>query len=155
MQTIPAVQRVQALEGSIYKCHRCGENHQSNISRFRFLNCRACGKEVHIAKVCCSSRPKLNSRKPLKSSQLQRKGQGQTIHSVVKDSLPPDSEALVVASLSVFSEKTLNIYSSGLDLKPSDVSLRIYSGELLLVIEMLDVEITYGPQQATLLLIVV
>ena len=77
------------------------------------------------------------------------------MHSVVKDSLPPDSEALVVASLSVFSEKTLNIYSSGLDLKPSDVSLRIYSGELLLVIEMLDVEITYGPQQATLLLIVV
>ena len=59
------------------------------------------------------------------------------------------------ASLSIVSEETLNIFSSGLDLKPTDVSLRMYTGEPLLVIGMLDVEVTYGPQQATLSLIVV
>ena len=59
------------------------------------------------------------------------------------------------ASLSIVSEKTLNIFSSGLDLKPTDVSLRMYTGEPLPVIGMLDVEVTYGPQEATLPLIVV
>ena len=43
---------------------------------------------------------------------------------------------------------------SGLDLKPADVSLCMYS-KLLPVIGMLDVEVTYGPQQATLPWIVV
>ena len=92
-KTIPAVQCVQALEGSPCTCHRCGENHQLNVCRFRFINCRACGKKGHISKVCRSSGPKLDSRKPLKHLQS-RKGQGQTrptMHSVVKDSPPPDS----------------------------------------------------------------
>ena len=59
------------------------------------------------------------------------------------------------ASLSIVSEETLNIFSSGLNLKPTDVSLRMYTGEPLPVIGMLDVEVTYGLQQATLPLIVV
>ena len=58
-------------EGSPCTCHRCG-NHQSNVCRFRFVNCRACGKKGHIAKVC---RSKLDSRKPPKHPQSQRKGQ--------------------------------------------------------------------------------
>ena len=191
------MQRVQVLEGSPCTCHRCGGNHQLNVCRFRFLNCQACGKKGHIAKVCRCSRPKLDSRKPLKHPQSQRKSQGQTrptMHSVVKDSPPPDSQALVVdteptpdtynlftvtngakplmvkvqvkkqevpmeidtgASLSIVSEETLNIFSSGLDLKPTDVSLRMCTGEPVPVIGMLDVEVTYGPQQATLPLIVV
>ena len=137
----------------------------------------------------------MDSRKLLKHSQSQRKGQGQTnptMHSVVKDSPPPDSQALVVnteltpdtynlftvtngakllmvkvqvnkqeipmeidtgAFLSIVSEETLNIFSTGLDLKPTDVSLRMYTGEPLPVIGMLDVEVTYGPQQATIPLI--
>ena len=59
------------------------------------------------------------------------------------------------ASLTIISEETLNISFGGLDLKPTNVSLRMYTGEPLLVIGMLDVEVTYGPQQATLPIIVV
>ena len=58
-------------------------------------------------------------------------------------------------SLSIVSEETFNTFSSGLDLKPTDVSLRMDTGEPLPVIGMLDVEVTYGPQEATLPLIVV
>ena len=49
-KTVPAVQRVQALEGSPCTCHRCGGNHQSNVCRFRFVNCRACGKKAILQK---------------------------------------------------------------------------------------------------------
>ena len=46
------------------------------------------------------------------------------------------------ASLLTVSEETLNIFASELDLKPTDVSLHIYSGEPLPFIGMLDVEVT-------------
>ena len=58
-------------------------------------------------------------------------------------------------SLSIVSEETLNTFSSGLDLKPTDVLLRMYTGESLPIIGMLDVEVTYRPQEALLPLIVV
>ena len=59
------------------------------------------------------------------------------------------------ASLSIVSEETLNIFSSGLDLKPTEVSLFLYTGEPLPVIGMLDVEVICRLQQASLPLIVV
>ena len=59
------------------------------------------------------------------------------------------------ASLTIVSVETLNIFSSGLDLKPTDASLHMYTGEPLPIIRMLDLEVAYGSQQATLPLIVV
>ena len=69
-KTVQAVQRVQWVEGSPCTCHRCGGNHQSNVCRFHLVNWRACGNKGHIGKVCCSSRPKFDSSKPLKHPQL-------------------------------------------------------------------------------------
>ena len=52
------------------ECYRCGGNHRSTTCRFRTADCRYCGKQGHIARVC-RSRLRASAKKttPSKSPQ--------------------------------------------------------------------------------------
>ena len=50
-KTVPAVQRVQPLEGSPCTCHRCGGNHQSNVSSLRFANYEHVARKAILQKM--------------------------------------------------------------------------------------------------------
>ena len=104
-KAIPAHQSVQRLNQidrskSTFRtmiCYRCGANHAATTCRFRSVQCHACGKIGHIAKVC-RSKPRAGKRPPPKNP----KGNG--VHSVSHNSCSPETTRDELASSSKQSE---------------------------------------------------
>ena len=71
------------------------------------------------------------------------------------NSKPRQMEVDTGASLSIISEETFNKEFNQTELKPTDITLQMYSGEPLTILEMMDTEIVYNDQSSISPLIVV
>uniref|UniRef100_A0A1X7VUA5 CCHC-type domain-containing protein n=1 Tax=Amphimedon queenslandica TaxID=400682 RepID=A0A1X7VUA5_AMPQE len=62
-------QREQHKTPKEVECYRCGGRHYATHCRFKDVDCRSCGKEAHLAKVCRSS--KKRSQQPVTLETIQ------------------------------------------------------------------------------------
>ena len=82
---------VQHLQSKRYTCYHCGGNHLTNICSFKSVECRACGKIGHIARVC-KSKIRQTSRQPSRGALKQPAGackpQPKPVHFLSSDQSP-------------------------------------------------------------------
>ena len=158
-------------------CHRCGGTHLANTSQFQSYDCHKCGKKGHLGKVC-----KSNSQQ--KSKQATNQISLDTESSQDSDIIPPSNDEaytlfslggktspIVVtvhvnshplllevdtgAALSIINKTTFERNFPDLSLKPSNISLKTYTGEQLQVLGTIDVTAKYKDRIETLPLVVV
>ena len=160
--------------GSSVQCYRCGGNHHQSNCRFREAECHACKKKGHIARVC---RSKSNTKKALKVSEDQCQSSETSDEEILavfstatsKSASEPMSVIVQVnqreltmevdtgASVSLISEATYKqLWQDNCPkLNRTTVKLRTYSGEMLVVLGSITVDINYRSQEAQLPLLVV
>lgn len=155
-------------------CYCCGKaDHRKAQCKFKDYTCNNCGLTGHLQRVCRKPR----SRKPTKSQPAQKvktvasddpaSEEVDTILQVgvprtkplkveVKlDGKPLSMELDTGASVSLVSEATFRSLYKYRPIRQSGVRLRTYSGEMLKVVGETEVLVSYGDQQAELLLVVV
>ncbi len=84
-------------------CYRCGGRHQSSECRFRDVDCRACGKKGHIARVC---RSKGKETKPVST---ERKMSVQLAHHLRDDEDKEEEEVYSMFKVSASKAKPLYV----------------------------------------------
>ena len=160
-------------------CYRCGGSHLANKCRFIKERWRACGKMGHIARVCRSKNankvPTKESKKNIRSPTTNTVDDTMTDDETNEESDPVytlpvapikiqvmanghdiEMELDTGAAVSLMSERTFHkIFKNELELKPSTVILRSYSGHRLEVLVVVDLTITHHAQTARLPLVVV
>ncbi|XP_019859677.1 PREDICTED: uncharacterized protein K02A2.6-like [Amphimedon queenslandica] len=161
-------------------CYRCGGAHFAHKCRFIKEKCRACGKIGHIARVCRSKTAgKGPAREPFKrdvrtnaiddnATDEESEEESYPVYTLPSSKVAPIKVQIVAnghnmemeldtgAAVSLISESTFNrIFKGEVELKPSSVVLRSYSGHKLDVLGVIDLVITHNTQTASLPLVVV
>ena len=164
-------------ETNKYSCIRCGGHHLATFCRFQNVECRACKKKGHLARMCLSKqRRAMSNSKPSKPSSNQAnyvegvvKGDPEeedcyTMFALTSNSSEPYKVTMNVegselnmevdtgASKSIMSEETYKSLcgrSKHLVLEDTSVRLRTYTGESLSVLGQMN------QQEAVLPLLVI
>ena len=161
-------------------CYRCGQaDHTAAACRFKTAHCHNCNKIGHIAAVCRQKKQRSTPKSSIKGKKprgIQSVRQGQESGSseedlgmkvircprgkpMVMDLMlnggPLTMELDTGAAVSLVSSQVLQSLLPGAKLRPSTAPLYTYSGDCLEVQGLVEVEVGYGTQQATLLLYVV
>ena len=151
-------------------CYRCGKlGHYALICKHKKTVCNTCGKVGHLQKVCRSkqSRPIRKLQKNINNVQDDATDEYQLLNMTSPGKATPwnvavDIEGITVsmqldtgASKSLMSESTFRELWPGKNLSPSQVRLCSYSGEPILVLGSVDVNVTYKTQCHKVPLIVV
>jgi len=155
-------------------CYCCGKaDHRKAQCKFKDYTCNNCGLTGHLQPVCRKPR----SRKPTKSQPAQKvktvasdDPAGEEVDTILHvgvprakplkvevklDGKPLSMELDTGASVSLVSEATFRSLYKYRPIRQSGVRLRTYSGEMLKVVGEMEVLVSYGDQQAELLLVVV
>ena len=162
-------------------CYRFGGKHNAASCKYKGSECHFCGKKGHLAKVCKSKaraqqqHPKLPGANQIKNThQLTDNKELVTLesneyfmfHSTCGDTKPyvvnmqVNGIDLVMevdtgAALSVISEQTYNnLWSDPPQLQASTSVLKTYTGEVIRVKGLIEVDVIYKEQKASLSLIV-
>ena len=156
-------------------CYRCGAKHNPDQCRFKSVNCHACGKLGHIAKVCRTKKKFQNSDSDGTSKSTHQVvelssntteynllpigcQEGRPLQTTVKlEGHPFVMEVDTGAAVSLINE---NVYKSSpvlrrLPLQSSSTQLRTYTGEGITVKGELSVAVQSDSQVLTLPLLVV
>jgi predicted aspartyl protease len=163
-------------------CYRCGRgNHSPANCKFRNSRCHACGKIGHIAPVCKSKSPVKPGVAPrqkkyptnlveapiMASDESDSSDTDYKIHQLGKTSADPiivsiqingkmlDMEVDTGAAFSVISETTGKHIFARKKLNPSDLKLKTYTDENMVVTGTLNVRVHYTNQNKKLKLVVV
>ena len=161
-------------QGQPRDCYRCGEKHTPWDCKFKDQSCRYCKKLGHIAKVCHKKaqqqkmRPDKRPTNKVKQSEdlddshtlhhMEGKGKSQPpyIISVSLDGRSTQMEVDTSATLSLMSETTYRkLWKVPPNLKLTTARLSTYSGQRLVVLGTLSVEVKYEAQQVVLSILVV
>ena len=162
-------------------CHRClGNNHSPQMCPFKQAECNKCHKKGHIAKAC---RTKRNGRKTEPGSRTRKanyvmtnpneheqatptddptynlftvagSGQDSILMEVTINGTPVQMELDTGASLSLLSKSTYEQIPS-LQLQPTDVQLKTYTGEVVQILGEVKVTVNYGKHKQQLVVYVV
>lgn len=179
----PQLHKVEASKHPERECHRCGgKNHIAPSCNFKDAICRACGKKGHLARVCRSKQKPdqaFSIRKTSNPAKVHSVDQPSTSevgiepepekHHVynLSHKSPPFQMTLEInnhnlqmeldtgASLSLISSNTYSSLFSGYSLDPSDIKLQTYSGEVIPVMGLFQVQVKHNQQDVTLPLLVV
>ena len=162
-------------------CYRCGGKHNAASCKYKGSECHFCGKKGHLAKVCKSKaraqqqHPKLPGANQIKNThQLTDNKELVTLetneysmfHSTCGDTKPyvvnlqVNGIDLVMevdtgAALSVITEQIYNnLWSDPPQLQASSSVLKTYTGKVIRVKGLIQVDVIYKEQKASLSLIV-
>ena len=159
-------------------CHRClGNNHSPQMCPFKQAECNKCHKKGHIAKAC---RTKRNGRKTEPGSRTRKanyvmtnpneheashtystddptynlftvagSGQDPILMEVTINGTPVQMELDTGAPLSLLSKSTYEQIPS-LQLQPTDVQLKMYTGEVVQILGEVKVTVNYGKHKQQL-----
>ena len=153
-------------------CHRCGgNNHKAEHCKFINTVCYNCGKKGHLKSVCKCTKQKGNAtmvkpRKPHDSSTVHRvetQDSGEETYQLFIMKENANSPAFC-ANLRIngkdlvmeISERTFDKrFADHVLLTPSTSKLRTYTGEVMPVVGMADVDVEYKGQKECMSLLVV
>ena len=165
--------------GTCFCCGRTG--HKREDCRLKNVKCHVCGKTGHIKKVCRGKPNSGRKNRPTgrkktvhhlegSSEESSPDDDDEPLHQLHADTTqkskpyrvdigingkPIKMEVDTGASVTIISERTLQEQWPNLQLTPSEVKIRSYSGECIPVVGTVDVVVTHGNQEATLPLLVV
>ena len=160
----------------VLKCHRCGKsNHKPSDCRFLQATCHSCGKKGHISPVCPSASQdrkysRGRDRRRQKTNWLETDSPADEsnlpIYSVrtrtrpISVELEVNGKTLTMevdtgAAVSIISQKVQEKLLPNVEVRPSRVLLRTYTGQHMSVVGEITVEVKYAEQAASLVLIVV
>ena len=139
-------------------CYRCGNNrHQAKDCPFRDKECYHCRKQGHISKVC---RKKIADTRYVQEEALSEQEQDEVFNvyqmnsypkqppykvTINVNSVPTEFEIDTGAALTVINKKTLKKLTnkSHVNLEPTSIKLRTYTGEVIRPIERVSVKMEY------------
>ena len=161
----------QMLQAATSLCYRCGGQHSPTSCRFKDFQCHHCGKTGHLQKAC---RKKKGGNKKVQQkgheeakalTVVTEEGDSETefltMYPVKATSVKPirvsvmvngqslDMELDTGASVSLISESTyyaLWNHDNRPTLKPTQVQLKTYTGSVVEVVGVINVEISYDGQ---------
>ena len=162
-------------------CHRCGgNNHKAEHCKFINTVCYNCGKKGHLKSVCKCSKQKgkatmVKPRKPHDSSTVHRvetQDSGEETYQLFTMKENANSPAFCAhlringndlvmeidtgSSVSIISEGTFGkCFADNILLTPSTSKLRTYTGEVMPVVRMAEVDVEYKGQKECMSLLVV
>ncbi len=166
-------------------CYRCQGAHLASDCSYRQAICHSCGKKGQVARACRSkSMRSADTAKRTQGTahQVTIDEEETTLDDNASSNLEEDSYSLfsvvgktkpivvtvginnqpismeVVdtgAALSLLSQEAFQTLLPNYELKPTDITLRTYSGESLKVLGMMDTQVTYNSQSMMLPLLVV
>ena len=160
-------------------CYRCGKsNHSAADCRFKDAECHSCGKQGHIAPACRSNPPsqfKKTEKRRFKTHLVEPDGNSSTdseadtyhLYRLTEPSTQPITVTVKIedtplkmeidtgAAISIISEATRKAKFSKLKLRKSNILLKTYTDEAMMVTGQINVCVNYGEQVARLVLVVV
>ena len=166
-----------------YSCIRCGGHHLATFCRFKDVECQACKKKGHLARMCLS---KQGRGRPHPKSSKPSSNQANYVEGVVKGD-PEEEDCYIMFALSSNSSEpykvTMNVEGSELNmevdtgasksivseetykslcgkskhpvLEYTSVRLRTYTGESLNVLGQMNVKVKNNQQEVVLPLLVI
>ena len=159
-------------------CHRCLGNHIPQTCKFKQAECHKCHKKGHIAKACktrqgCPVTEQGKATKkahyveeflePIEQSMTDNtynlftvagSGQNPIVLKITVNDLPIQMELDTGASLSLLNQQTYKKVPN-LQLQPTDVQLKTYTGEVVQILGEAKVTVNYGEQTQQLTVYVV
>ena len=156
---LPVVEGAKRLASkkSTPKCYRCGGPHLAPVCKFKDTICRCCKKKGHLAKVC-RSKSDITIAKPNPGHKKNLYMQDDQVLDVSINGIHVDMELDTGASLSILSEKTYQDIAQQTDISPleeSQVTLKTYTGEVIIVLGITKVNARYDTQEQRLCIHVV
>ncbi|XP_041376823.1 uncharacterized protein K02A2.6-like [Gigantopelta aegis] len=151
--------RSRNSRGNNKSCFRClGTNHEPQDCRWKNETCHACNKKGHIKKACRSKKVRqtvhnVQTDEEESIASLEINTMGKTNQDVIwispiVEGVKFDMELDTGSAVSVVAEKTFQKYfpNKVKDLKPTDVSLKTYSGEKLKPVGIVSVKVEHNKQ---------
>jgi len=151
-------------------CYRCGKaGHYASSCKYKETVCNKCNKVGHLQKVCWSKQSRATRKppKPVNNVQDDVTDEYQLLNITSSGKVTPwnvtvDIEGVTVSmqldtgtSLSLMSENTFREFWPQRSLSSSQVRLGSYSGEPILVLGSVNVNVTYKAQSHTVPLVVI
>ena len=173
--SIKSIQSKRRLQPN-QPCYRCGKsNHSAADCRFKDAECHSCGKQGHIAPACRSNPPsqfKKTEKRRFKTHLVEPDGNSSTdseadtyhLYRLTEPSTQPITVTVKIedtplkmeidtgAAISIISEATRKAKFSKFKLRKSNILLKTYTDEAMMVTGQINVCVNYGEQVARLVL---